>query len=74
MISVSMRTIRPNANQPNFSSHLDVVFSKFLSQSSPSTRRRVHRVVYSNLAVLMVQPGIDIFTAFLEDLLAKDDG
>lgn len=52
-------------------SHLNIMFRKFLGQGDTAARSRIDGVVDGNLAVLVVQPGINVLSALLEDLLAE---
>lgn len=53
---------------------LNIVLSKLLCKSSPGCCRRVHRVVYGDLAIFMVQPRIDVLAAALQNLLPQHNG
>lgn len=46
---------------------------EFLGQSTTTSSSGVHGVVDGNLAVLMVQPGVNIFATLLEDLLSENN-
>jgi hypothetical protein len=52
---------------------LYIVLLEFLGKRSASTSEGINRVVDGNLAILMVQPGVDVFSALLENLLTKHD-
>lgn len=47
---------------------------KLLGKRSTSSGEWVDCIIDRNLAILMVQPGVDILAAFLNNLLAKNDG
>lgn len=53
--------------------YLNIVLGEFFCKRSSSTGKRVDSIVDRNLAIFMVQPGVDIFAALLEDLLTKHD-
>ena len=55
-------------------SHLNIVFRELLSQGSPASSGGIHSIVDGDLAILVVEPCIDVFAALLEDLLAQHDG
>lgn len=54
--------------------NLDVVLSELLGQRATAAGCWVDGVVDGDLAVFVVQPGVDILAALLQDLLAKNDG
>ena len=54
--------------------HLDIVLSELLGQSEAAISRGVDGIVNRDLAILVVQPGIDVLPALLEDLLAEHEG
>lgn len=56
-----------------FVTNLDVMLREFFSKRSTTHSERIDGIVDRNLAVLMVEPGIDVFTTLLEDFLAKHD-
>lgn len=43
---------------------------ELLCQRATATGSRVNRVVNGYLAIFMVQPGVNIFAAFLQNLLS----
>lgn len=47
---------------------------KLLGKVSPADGSWVHGIVDGNLAILMVEPGIDVLSTFLENLLTEDHG
>lgn len=49
------------------------MLSEFLSQGTATSRGGVDSIVDRNLSILMVQPGVDVLTALLKDLLTKND-
>lgn len=51
-------------------SYLNVVFREFLGEGPAASSCRVHSIVYGDLAILVIEPGIDVLTALFEDLLA----
>jgi len=53
--------------------NLNIVLGKLLRQGSPTACKRIDGIVDSDLAILMIEPGINIFTALLQDLLTKHD-
>ena len=54
--------------------YLNIVLGEFFCKRSSSTGKRIDGIVDRNLAIFTVQPGVDVFSAFLKDLLAKHDG
>jgi hypothetical protein len=58
----------------NYVTYLHIVLCEFLCKGSSSTSQRIDSIVDRDLAVLMIQPGVNIFSALLQDLLAKHDG
>ena|SRR6478735_787245 len=56
-----------------FESHLDIMLRKLLGQRSSSVGGRVNSIVNGNLSIFMVEPGVNIFSALLQDLLAQND-
>lgn len=52
------------------SSHLNIMLRELLCQRATATGSRVNRVVNGYLAIFMVQPGVNIFAAFLQNLLS----
>lgn len=54
--------------------HLYIVLRELLGESEAAISRGVDGIVNRDLAVLVVQPGIDVLPALLEDLLAEHEG
>ena len=54
-------------------SHLNIMLGKLPGQGDTAARSRVDGIVDGDLAVLVVQPGIDVLPALLEDLLTEHD-
>lgn len=50
------------------------MFRELLGQGSPASSSGVHSVIDGDLAILVVKPCIDVFAAFLENLLTQHDG
>jgi hypothetical protein len=50
------------------------MLGKLLGQGDAAGGSRIDGIVYCHLAVLVVQPGINVLSALLEDLLAEHDG
>lgn len=50
------------------------MLGKLLGEVETAARSRIDGIVDGDLAIFMVQPGIDVFPALLEDLLAQHDG
>lgn len=55
------------------SPYLNIMFRKLLSKRTSSVGSRVDSVINGHLSIVMVQPAVDVFTAFLQDLLAQDN-
>jgi hypothetical protein len=53
--------------------NLNIMLCELLRQRSSAGRKGVDGVVDSNLAVFVIQKMIDVLSAFLEDLLSKED-
>lgn len=49
------------------------MLSELLGKRATATGGGIDGIVDGDLTIFMVQPGVDIFPALLEDLLAKDD-
>ena len=56
------------------STHLNIMLGELLVKRPTSSSERINGIVDRNLAILMVQPSIDILAALLEYLLAKQNG
>jgi hypothetical protein len=56
------------------STHLNIMLCELLSQRSTAGGEWVDRVVDCDLAILMVQPRVDILPALLQNLLTKYNG
>lgn len=52
---------------------LNIVLRKLLGKSAATSSGWVYSVVYRDLAVLMVEPGVNILTTLLQDLLPQHD-
>jgi len=46
---------------------------KLLGERPPSSGSWVHGIIDGDLAVFVVEPGVNVFTALFQDLLAEDD-
>ena len=55
------------------STHLDVMFGKLLGQRSARISSGIHGIINGHLPVLVVQPGVDVLPALLQDLLSEYD-
>lgn len=44
---------------------------EFLRERTSSRSKRIDRIIYCDLAVLMIEKVVDVVSAFLEDLLAE---
>ena len=53
--------------------YLNIVLCKLLSERPATAGCGINSVVYGDLAVLMVQPSVNILTALLEYLLPQHD-
>jgi len=53
--------------------HLDIVLGKLLGQGASTSRGGIDCVIDGDLAVLMVEPAVDVLATPLQDLLAKHD-
>jgi len=47
------------------------VISEFFSQSATASSSWVDGIINGDLTILMIQPGVDVLSALLEDLLAE---
>lgn len=47
---------------------------EFLGEGSAASSSGVHSIVYGDLTILVVEPGIYVLAALFEDLLAQHDG
>lgn len=50
--------------------YLHIVLGELFGKRAAACSGRVHSIVYGNLTVLVIEPGIDVLAAFLENLLA----
>jgi hypothetical protein len=53
--------------------YLNVMLSELLCERPSTIGHWVNGVVDCNLAILMIKPGVDILTTFLENLLTQDN-
>jgi hypothetical protein len=53
---------------------LDIMLGELLSQRTTAAGGLVDGIVDGDLAVLVIQPGVDVLATLLENLLAEDDG
>lgn len=53
--------------------YLNVVLGELFRKRATACSGRVHSVIYGNLAILVVEPSIYVFAAFLQNLLAEHD-
>jgi len=54
--------------------HLNVMLGELLCERPTRTGRGIDCIVDGHLAILVVQPGVDILPALLQDLLPEYDG
>lgn len=64
---------RPLGGRTPSASHLNVMVGKLLGQGETAVRSGIYSIVDGNLAVLVVQPSVDVFPALLENFLAEQD-
>ncbi len=53
--------------------YLDVMLGQFLCQGAATACCRVDSVVDGDLAVLVVEPAVNVLATLFQDLLTKDD-
>jgi hypothetical protein len=55
-------------------SYLNIVFTELFSKRFTSSSKWIDGIVYRDLAILMIQPTVNILAALFQNLLTKENG
>lgn len=54
--------------------YLNIVFAQLLGKRSATASRWVHGIIDCHLAIFMIQPGVNVFPALLQNFLTQNNG